>query len=151
MRSYEYKHIVGFEETNLLGNVYFTNFFHWQGRCREMFLRDHVPDLLDNLRNDLYLATTHSSCEFLAEAFAFDEIIVRMSLARLSQSRITMSFEFVRVKSGMPAGNEFGKETLLARGEQQVVCMKHEKDRVEVVEVPANIVQALKLYQHTSP
>ena len=42
MRAYEYRHVVGFEETNLVGNVYFARFVSWQGRCRELFLRDHA-------------------------------------------------------------------------------------------------------------
>jgi len=43
MRSYEYRHVVSFEETNLVGNVYYVNHLRWQGRVREMFLRDHAP------------------------------------------------------------------------------------------------------------
>ena len=31
---YEYRHVVGFEETNLVGNVYYVNYVRWQGRCR---------------------------------------------------------------------------------------------------------------------
>ena len=46
MRAYEYRHVVGFEETNLIGNVYYVNHVRWQGRCREMFLRDHAQVLL---------------------------------------------------------------------------------------------------------
>ena len=43
---YEYPHTVGFEETNLVGNVYYVNYLRWQGRCREMFLKQHAPDVL---------------------------------------------------------------------------------------------------------
>ena len=139
MRTYEYHHVVGFEETNLLGNVYFTNFFSWQGKCREMFLRDHVPNLLQDLRGELYLVTSRSSCDFYAEVFVFDEVVVRMSLVQLSQSRITMGFEYVRRKDGV--------EEVIARGEQQVVCMRRTGDHVDVAEVPANIMRALKYYQ----
>ena len=139
MRTYEYHHVVGFEETNLLGNVYFTNFFSWQGKCREMFLRDHVPNLLQDLRGDLYLVTSRSSCDFFAEVFVFDEIVVRMSLVQLSQSRITMGFDYSRKRDG--------REELAARGEQQVVCMRRREGKVEVVDVPPNILHALKEYQ----
>ena len=38
MRAFEYRHVVSFEETNLVGNVYFANHLSWQGRCRELFL-----------------------------------------------------------------------------------------------------------------
>jgi hypothetical protein len=37
---YSYRHVVGFGDTNLAGNAYFVNHLEWQGRCREMFLRD---------------------------------------------------------------------------------------------------------------
>ena len=67
MRTYEYTHIVGFEETNLVGNVYYANHVRWQGRCRELFLRDHAPEILDELRNGLYLVTVRVSCEYFNE------------------------------------------------------------------------------------
>src|SRR5437870_13412093 len=70
MRAYEYRHIVGFEETNLVGNVYYVNHLRWQGRCREMFLRDHAPGVLSALARDLALVTTRVSCEYLGELAA---------------------------------------------------------------------------------
>ena len=33
-RTFDMDHVVTFEETNLVGNVYYTNYFSWQGRCR---------------------------------------------------------------------------------------------------------------------
>src|ERR1035438_6217716 len=80
MRAYEYRHVVGFEDTNLVGNVYYVNHLRWQGRCREMFLREHVPQLLSELEADLALVTLFCSCEYLEEIVAFDEILVRMTL-----------------------------------------------------------------------
>jgi enediyne biosynthesis thioesterase len=61
MRAYEYRHIVGFEETNVVGNVYYASHIRWQGRCREMFLRDHAPGVLHQLGEGLRLVTTHCS------------------------------------------------------------------------------------------
>ena len=37
MKYYEYRHLVAFEESNLVGNVYYVNHLRWQGRCRELF------------------------------------------------------------------------------------------------------------------
>src|ERR1022692_1478778 len=74
MRAYEYRHVVGFEDTNLVGNVYYVNHLRWQGRCREMFLREHVPGLLAELQADLALVTLFCSCEYLEEIVAFDKI-----------------------------------------------------------------------------
>ncbi len=90
MRHYEYRHIVSFQETNLVGNVYYTNHLSWQGRCRELFLREHAPDVIDELRCRLSLATVSCSCEYSSELLAFDEIIVRMRLADLVQNRMRL-------------------------------------------------------------
>ncbi len=134
MRYYEYRHIVSFQETNLVGNVYYTNHLGWQGRCRELFLRDHAPDVIDELSRGLILATVRCSCEYFAELTAFDEVIVRMSLAELLQNRITLVFEYWR------------GEELVARGEQQVACMKREGERIVPAAVPPSLREALAAY-----
>ena len=74
MRAYEYHHVVGFEETNLVGNVYYVNHLLWQGRCREMFLRDYAPELVAELSRGLCLITTRCSCQFLSELNVFDGV-----------------------------------------------------------------------------
>ena len=142
MRYYEYRHIVGFQDTNLVGNVYYTNHLAWQGRCREMFLREHAPDIIQELSGSLCLATVRCSCEYLAELAAFDEIVVRMRLTEMVQNRITLGFEFWRHNT---AG-----EDLVARGEQQVACMKREGARLLPAPVPASLRQALTAYADPS-
>ena len=66
MRAYEYRHVVGFEETNLIGNVYYANHVRWQGRCREMFLRDRAPEVIEALKHGLALVTTRVSQPYRA-------------------------------------------------------------------------------------
>ena len=138
MRAYECRHMVGFEETNLTGNVYYTNHVRWQGHCREMFLREHAPEVLDALSKGFALVTTRVSCEYLAELSAFEEIIIRMRLGALKQNRITMVFEYWRVGAG--------GEELVARGEQQVACMQREGDKMIPVPVPPMLRDALMTY-----
>jgi enediyne core biosynthesis thioesterase len=138
-RAYEYRHIVGFEETNVVGNVYYTNHVSWQGRVREMFLREHARDVIDELSRDLSLATVRVSCEYLAELTAFDEVVIRMRLGDLTQSRMTLLFEYWRVaRSG---------EELIARGEQQVACLRREGDKLVPTPVPKSLREALRAYE----
>ena len=94
MRSYEYRYVVGFEDTNVVGNVYYSNHIRWQGRCREMFLRDHAPKMLEEIEHGLALVTLRVSCEYFQELAAFDEVVIRMRLAELSQNRMTLQFEY---------------------------------------------------------
>lgn len=138
MRFYEHRHIVSFQETNLVGNVYFSHFLAWQGRCREMFLRDHAPDVVEDLSSNLSLATVRCSCEYFAELFVFDEIVMRMRLGELMQNRITLAFEYWR--------RQGDGEELVARGEQQVACMKREGHRLVPTAVPASLREALAEY-----
>ena len=137
MKEYEHKHIVGFEETSLVGNVYYANFVRWQGRCREMFLRERVEGILPMLQNDFALVTTKVSCEFIAELTAFDELIIRMSLGALKQNRIAMRFEYwQQTKEG---------EKLVARGEQEVACMRRsDSGLIPLDRVPENLRNALE-------
>ncbi|MBM3881825.1 MAG: acyl-CoA thioesterase [Verrucomicrobia bacterium] len=138
MRAYEYRHLVSFAETNLVGNVYYVNHLSWQGRCRELFLREHAPEVLDELARGLSLATVRCACEYLCELSAFDEVIVRMRLAEQVQNRLTLGFEYWRRKAGA--------EELVARGEQQVACMRREGERLVPVPIPTSLRRALAEY-----
>lgn len=138
MKEYEYKHTVSFEETNLVGNVYYAHFVSWQGRCREMFLREYVPDILEMFKNGFALITTKVSCEFINELSAFDEIVIRMRLGGFKQNRIAMFFEYWRLGKN--------EEEIVARGEQEIACMQREKGGIVPVTVPENFRNALRSY-----
>jgi enediyne core biosynthesis thioesterase len=135
---YEYRHVVGFEETNLIGNVYYVNYVRWQGRCREMFLLEHAPGVLDELRGDLKLLTVKSECEHLAEISAFDEVAIRMRLEELTQTQIGFVFDHVRVRDGV--------EELIARGRQRVACMRGVNGATTPARVPPQLGAALEAY-----
>ena len=135
---YEYRHVVGFEETNLVGNVYKVNYARWQGRCREMFLLEHAPGVLDELSGDLELRPIESECEHLAEVSAFDEVSIRMRLSELTQTQIGLAFDIVRVRDGV--------EDLVARCRQRVACMRGVDGATTPARVPPQLASALSAY-----
>jgi enediyne biosynthesis thioesterase len=135
---YEIRHTVGFEETNLVGNVYYVNYLRWQGRCREMFLREKAPEVLEDLRDDLKLFTLKAECEFFAEITAFDDLSVRMSLEELTQTQIQFAFDYVKL------GEDF--EQLVARGRQRIACMRGPNTATVPSRVPAALKLALEPY-----
>ena len=136
---FEYSHTVGFEETNLVGNVYYVHYLRWQGRCREMFLKSHAPEVLADLQADLKLFTLKVDCEYFAELTAFDELSIRMRLTDLAQTQLEFSFDYVRLEST-------GSETLVARGRQRVACMRGPNRRTTPAPVPESLVRALEPY-----
>jgi enediyne biosynthesis thioesterase len=140
---YEYRHIVSFEETNLVGNVYYVNYLRWQGRCREMFLLEHAPDVLDELRGDLKLFTLRSECDYLSEITAFAELSIRMRLEDLTQTQIGFAFDYVHTHDGF--------EELVARGRQRIACMRGPNGATVPSRVPESLQRALEGYVITTP
>lgn len=143
MRSFDYRHRVSFEDTNVAGNVYYVNHLKWQGRCRELFLYEHAPELLARLNEDLALVTVRCACEYLSELFVFDEVIVRMRLGGLTQGRVSMRFEYLRVNG--PDAH------LIATGEQEAACMRREGSRLAPAPWPLSFVTAVERFAAASP
>ena len=134
MRSFDYRHVVGFEETNLVGNVYYVNHLRWQGRAREMFLRQYAPEILAELDHGLALVTLQCSCQYLGELKAFDQVIIRMYLSAIAQNRIAMRFEYWR---------EGTKNELVGRGEQEIACMRRHGEHLLPTAIPAQLQEVL--------
>ena len=140
---YEYRHLVGFEETNLVGNVYYVNYFRWQGRCREMFLQERAPAILEDLQKDLKLFTLRCECEFLVEITAFDELLIRMRLEDLTQTQIGFAFDYVRLRDDV--------EVLVARGRQRIACMRGPNTDTKPTRVPEPLRAALAPFAIAAP
>jgi enediyne biosynthesis thioesterase len=138
-RSFDMHHVVTFEETNLVGNVYYTNYFSWQGRCRELFLREHAPQTLHSLASgELRLVTAHASCDFTDEFTAFDELLIRMTLNRLIAFGVSLNFDYCRASS--PADT-------LARGRQDVKFLRRQGAGWDLCEMPEALLTAVRRYE----
>jgi enediyne biosynthesis thioesterase len=135
---YEIRHTVGFEDTNLVGNVYYVNYVRWQGRCREMFLKEKAPGVLAELAEDLKLFTVKVSCEYLGDINAFDELSIRMSLDEMTQTQIQFRFDYFKITQG--------QEKMVARGRQRIACMRGPNNRTVPSPVPAELRAAVERY-----
>ena len=137
---YEVRHRVGFEETNLVGNVYYVNYLRWQGHCRERFLLEKAPEVLaEIMQSDLKLFTLKAECEFFAEITAFDELSMRMRLEESTQTQLQLVFDYVQLRSD-------GQESLIARGRQRIACMRGPNNATVPTRVPAELLEALAPY-----
>lgn len=131
---------ISFEDTNLVGNVYFAKFVSWQGRCREAFLAEHAPDVLSLLRADLRLVTLKVSCEFYEELAAFDALEIEMRLIGQRAHRIELGFDYILCGDGT--------RNLAARGQQEVACMQLAQGDAGLLpaEIPASLYRALRIH-----
>lgn len=138
-KGFEYLHFVSFEETNLVGNVYFVNHIKWQGKCRELFLFKYSPKILSEIENGSFvMVTLKCSCEYYDELKAFDEVVIKMWLNSIDRNKISMEFEYFKVSDSILK--------LVARGNQEVACMKKEKNNLSPIEVPDELKNALKQF-----
>jgi enediyne biosynthesis thioesterase len=126
------------EETNLVGNVYFSNYFLWQGHCREKFLYEHAPGVMRALQGDFAMVTTASRCDFFDELYAGDTVEVRMSLREIRGGKVTMRFDYYRVR---------GAAQLVAVGEQTTACVRRIPGGTERTELPEELRDALRPYE----
>jgi enediyne core biosynthesis thioesterase len=138
-QAFIYSHIVSFEDTNVVGNVYFTRHVAWQGRCREMFLREQAPVILEELARDLRLVTLRAACDYFHELNAFDMIELRMSLAHLRQNKIGLDFVYLKIAAS--------ERIIAARGFQEIGCMRLGKKGLVPTPVPRALAEALKPFQ----
>jgi enediyne core biosynthesis thioesterase len=136
MKVYEHRLRVCFQDTNLVGNVYFAQYFAWQGKCREAFLFDHAPQILDDFKKGNGMITKESSCSFLQEAFAGDRLLIEMSLSGLTRVGMSMNFDYYRTDG--PDGR-----VLLAQGFQSTLWVNPEH-RISVM--PDYLYEAIGAY-----
>ncbi len=118
MRPYRYPLVVSFQDTNVVGNVYFAQYFAWQGKCREAFLREHTPQILDDFKAGFGIITKDAQCQFVREARAFDELLIEMFLDDLTPLSVTMRFDYYR--------RESTGRVLLAQGSQSTMWVNPE-------------------------
>ena len=134
-KHYLFEHTVSFEETNVVGNVYFANHVRWQGKCREMFLLEHCPEVLEDINGTLRLVTLKVSCDYYEELHAFDELKIRMRLVENVAHRIVLGFEYFKIKNGT--------EKLAAIGRQEIGCMRMNGEVMKPCSVPDYLSEAL--------
>jgi acyl-CoA thioesterase FadM len=109
------------EEANLVGNVYFANYFSWQNRVRDLFLHAVDPDCHSGIGECCELLTLHTRVDYLREAMPFDRVQVDLRLRTLSCAGAVLAFEYFR---SMPDGIR----QKLSVGTQEVAWVRRDAD-----------------------
>jgi enediyne core biosynthesis thioesterase len=128
--SYRYRTVVGFDETNLVGNVYYAHYVAWLERCRARFLRERVPDLIDEMRAGLAFATLSCQIRFLDELFLLDEVELEMTTTEIVQNRIALAFEYAR------------EGRTIAVAHQELALMRPDGTRLVAASLPPSLREA---------
>jgi acyl-CoA thioesterase FadM len=85
------------EDANLVGNLYFANYYVWQGRVRDEYFQRVAPGLYRGTGERGELRCAYSKVEHLREAMPFERIAVAMSLDALHEHGVRLAFVYSRV------------------------------------------------------
>lgn len=102
------------EDANLVGNIYFANYYAWMGKTRDRYFFDLIPEYFRGNGKRGELICMESRIDYLREAMPFDRIEVTMALKVLNTFSATFYFEYFRRE---PDGNR----VKLAYGEHLAV------------------------------
>ncbi len=101
-------------ESNLVGNIYYSNYYHWMNRVIDRYYHDIAPDLFTAGGMIGEFRCVRSEIRHLREAMPFDAIEVVISLKALYRKGTQLHFDFYKL-----AGN--GQRIKLAYGDHDAI------------------------------
>lgn len=122
---------------NLVGNVYFANYFIWQSRTLDHFLYRIMPGQLRGPSGSGEMICTSSSMEFLRETMPFDDVLVRLRARRVFECGMDLEFSFFR-------SSENASELKVAVGTQSVAWMQRVNGRQVPTRMPEQLLRAVQ-------
>ncbi|MCG8638064.1 MAG: acyl-CoA thioesterase [Desulfobacterales bacterium] len=126
--------MVTLKNTNVFGNVYFSNFIEYQGVVREKFLLANVPDLHDLMASQsIRLVTVDTYNRFISNAYFGDTLVVELTTSDIKAATCQLNISFKNKATGQ----------LLGEGYQRF-CVVSAKGRV--IRIPENFLGPLNFY-----
>ena len=86
------------EDSNLLANIYFSNYAKWLGKIRDNYFCSFIPEYFKNSDSAKEMLCLDCKIDYLAEAMPFDKILVRMCVDRAYEFGLDLYFEYFLTK-----------------------------------------------------
>ena len=131
------------EESNFVGNVYYGNYFTWQGRMLDLFLYSVAPEYLRVSTPKGEMIPVYAHMDYLREAMPFDKIRVYLYVQSVTECGASFTFEFYR---------EFadGTQEKLQVGRQEVVWARRNPEGLAVAQAWPEAILAALVNKHNS-
>ena len=127
------------DNSNIVGNIYFANYYAWQGQVRDHYFYRIIPEFFRGVGENGELLCLQTRVQHLREAMPFDTIVVTMALKLLTKYSVTFHFEYFRQEIA-------GTRTKLAFGEQQNVWVVRDEKGMPVPSVfPKAVLEKFKI------
>jgi enediyne biosynthesis thioesterase len=129
-QQYELSFETTLKHSNATQNVYFSNFFEWQGATRERWFFECIaPDMLQSLG---VFITKRAHNEFIKEAFPFQKVTCVLNSMQVQKCSFYLVFRF------------FIDGELASLGYQQIVFANHEK---RISKLPDEVLKKVKRFE----
>lgn len=126
---------VTLKDTNVFGNVYFSNYIEYQGVVREKFLLYKLPEIHEMLaKSRITLATIETYNKFINNLYFGDTLEVELTTSDINGASCKLNFVFKNKSNG----------TLVGKGYQRF-CVVGSSGRV--VRIPDKLLEMLDYYQ----
>ena len=135
------------DDSNIVANIYYSRYFHWQWRTSDLYLFSMAPHLMasmTDLGNVRELVPLSSRIDFVRDAFPFDRIRTELAVTRCTECAATFQFTHYRVHQ-----NEHQEK--LSVGTQDVVWVRRTPNGSPVPEpFPLAVRNAMNRTQPTT-
>lgn len=122
------------ENSNLVGNVYFSNYSKWLGAVSDLFFYEIIPDFYKGIGVNGEFFCLNCDIDYLNEAMPFDKVQVKMYLNKIFNNGMDLDFEFFLNKDGKALKK-------LAVAKERVVWVKRSANKMSITNIPEEIIK----------
>lgn len=129
-KTYHQKFETNLKHSNATQNVYFSNFFEWQGAARERWFFECISE--DMLQDQGVFITKQAHNNFIKEAFPFQTVHCELNSFDIQKCSFHLLFRF------------FINGELASSGYQQIVFANKQK---RIAKLPESIIAKIKSFE----
>ena len=124
-------------ESNLVGNIYFSNYSKWLGKVRDTFFYNILSEYYKGLGEKGEFRCLSCDINHLGEAMPFDKLIIKMYLDKAYENGLDLNFEFYKERE-----NKTIQKLAFAR--HRIVWSKMQVNRLYSEKIPDQLRKVLE-------
>ena len=83
---------------NLVGNIYYANYYEWQGQIRDRFFFELIPEYFGGIGEKGELLALESRVDHLREAMPFDRVVLTLAVRELRTCSVVFHLDYFRLE-----------------------------------------------------
>ena len=121
---------------NLVGNIYYANYYEWQGQIRDRFFYELIPEYFGGIGEKGELLALESRVDHLREAMPFDRVVLTLAVKELRACSVVFHVDYFRLEPD-------GSRVKIAYGLHRAVwTLRDEQGRPVATPFPAKVQAA---------